>query len=406
LGKDRRSRSEEFTHLVSPCGERADPVFTVFIGENDQVVLRIKGAGDLEGSADWLVPDDHLGHIHAQTLNQPVLLGVGARDAYFDTAPALIRYPVYDEIKLCRAGDFMGGCAVSRPCNQFLCDIPPSEFYKIASVGDLSISIIGPKGPVEVKCSPDDGATPPPPPSSVSKTGKYPPPRPDPLMDAVEHDPRYWGANAQSIGTSNWSNAPFKDLKITKGNDTYAQRSQIRPGRGVSSESRVTEITLSGTFHVSYMDDKGKSHEAEFRDVPSEEGTHYPHREFYFDARGRVLLCTFDLNDDPALGNERWCLPVADGSPEKAVPIPELLGTAPLSVMTLTWDALIRYPKNDQIGKYQEGQMLGGAPDDFASRQTADGAARYRIESIAADHMVLVRDGKRLTVPLIAGERR
>src|SRR5665213_1732089 len=377
IGMDQHRHTADFTKPVGMSGDRPDLIYTVFIGHDDQPVIRTSLRGEPKVLGDWHVADDRLGHVNPQAMSQPQLLGIGPRDPYFDSAQALVRYPIYDELRLSRAGDFFGGGATSETYNGVTRTVPAGDLIEISAVGTDSITFIGPKGPVVVKFSPDAG------PAALKAGGKVPqgPPVTQPSGESPARsllgwiaEQMYRGEKMQSIGVSNWASR------------------------------KVTGVALTGDVHVTYTDGDGKPRAADFHNVPTEKGTQYPNREFYFDARYDVLLRTYDLTDN-GLRAERWCVPIADGKPDKPIPLPQLLGTTPNTAITNQWDAIIRFPRNDRIDTYRNGEMLGGDKHDYTSHQTKLGIGRYRIESILADHMILIADGKRITAPLEAGAK-
>ncbi|HZL37240.1 MAG TPA: hypothetical protein VFC78_18110 [Tepidisphaeraceae bacterium] len=407
IGMDQHRHTADFTKPVGMSGDRPDLIYTVFIGHDDQPVIRTSLRGEPKVLGDWHVADDRLGHVNPQAMSQPQLLGIGPRDPYFDSAQALVRYPIYDELRLSRAGDFFGGGATSETYNGVTRTVPAGDLIEISAVGTDSITFIGPKGPVVVKFSPDAG------PAALKAGGKVPqgPPVTQPSGESPGRsllgwiaEQMYRGEKMQSIGVSNWASKKVTDLKMSARGRSYAWPAEIRPGGGESSMGEVTEVALTGDVHVTYTDGNGKPRTADFHNVATEKGTQYPKREFYFDARYDVLLRTYDLTDN-GLRAERWCVPIADGKPDKPIPLPQLLGTTPNTAITNQWDAIIRFPRNDRIDTYRNGEMLGGDKHDYTSHQTKLGIGRYRIESILADHMILIADGKRITAPLEAGAK-
>lgn len=403
-GDGGRRRSAEFTGPLLPCGGESGVTCTVFIAHDDQVVVRIAGNAEADGADRWHVPDDHLGHVEAKAMPQPEVLGVGPRDPFFDTAEALVRYPLYDEFEIVRPGGYLGGFRrTAEWCGgRLVREIPESAFYKVIAVRDDAVTFVGEKGRIEVKPAADAGpaaAAPGTVPGEVAGTPRARGQGEEGGLSAWLGKMIYSGPQAQSIGVSNWSDKPIRDVKIEAGGRIYAWDGEVRPGGGHASVGGVSEVTVAGKVHVAYTDGAGLKREADFEDVPTEKGIQDPDRDFYFDAGGNVLLHAQDLSDHGPRG-EKWCLPKTDGPPGEKLPLPQLLAVAPAPGLPDVWFALVRYPRNDRIGTYNAGDMLGGEKDDFTSRQTKEGDARYRIEEIGADRMVLVREGKRTTIPL------
>lgn len=390
-GADGHKHTAEFTH-ARDVRDHPTGLINVYVGFSDQIVAQAGGRSH--------VPDDRLGYIISTVMHEPQLIGTTARDPYFDTAEALIRYPVYDEIRFVRRGDFIGsgGTFFFRSKGRVVREIPPAEFMRVEDVGDGSIALVGPKGRFEVKPAADDAPLPGHP--------ADPPPITIPFLDPAKRKAQekesariqamFSGLASQQLGVSNWGRADVTHLRIAAHGQIYEWNGTIRAGGGAAHVGSVHEIEVDGTVQVTYSDGAGVQHAATFSNVPDVAGVWMPTREFYFGANYNVLIRTYYA----VFRDNRWVVPDADGPSDKRLEKPELLGVVPVSNMTGTWRALIRYPRNDQIGEFDDGEMLGGDKYDYTSHETPEGDARYRIDLISENQVTLVRDGKRIVITM------
>ena len=418
VGPDGKTHLAEFTRPDYFCSGPAQRLY-VYIGHDDQILVRAIVRSDYQDLDRWHVPDDRVGYIRPEAMKQPQLIGIGRRDTFFDLAIALIRYPSYDELRLVRPGNFLGGPGEEMVCGgKPVRQLPAADFLRVERVADDSITFAGPHGPFTVNWAGDDPPVPgrPAMPTPVRIRPAAPPaanpPNPLALLDpfGLLRVPAAIAAQAlspeishQEIGVSNWSAANITGFKIDAGGKEYVWGfDPIRPGGGDSSETGQLEVLVQGKVQVTYFDGTGHLQKEVFQDVPKEASDKYPNRDFYFDAGGKVLLHCFDLTME-GKQHETWCVPDSQERPEIKIKLPELLGTAPVPSMTGVWNALVRYPGIKDIDTYSDGDMLGGSKTDIVSHETANGNPRYRIESILPDRIVLIRNGERITIKIKDG---
>jgi hypothetical protein len=351
----------------------------------------------------WHVPDDHAGHITAKAMSEPELVGIGPHDPFFDITFALVRYPIYDQLTLCRPRDDVGG--QSTVCDGLIIrEIPPATAWFVREIRQRSIVLVGDKTSIELLPATDTGPLPLRP--AATQPLYRPVPKPAPLYHegpleivagallGVSH------RKSQGLGASNWGQSPIVNLQIKTSDGSYTWTNPIRGGGGGENLS-VTELTLSGNIHVTYMDGNGNSRTADFENVPDIHGTNDPQRIFTFDAGYNALVHCYDILDGGGRRDDKWLLPAGGPRPDQRLNLPQLIGVDSLPNGIPPSSALIRYPRNDVIAEHGVNQMIGGDYYDVTSHDTPDGIARYRIESITATEMVLVRDGKRIKAPLI-----
>ena len=400
-----RRHTAAFTRPIFSESMVSQTTYTLFFGSRHQLLLRASVQGDFKLLGEWYVPDAERTRVHPRrAMTRPRLVGVGPRDPYFDTAEALVRYPLYDQVDLYRAGDIIGGGVIYDSARKR--ELPGSKGFKVERVWSDRLVLISEDATERIEVGLETDA-----PLSADEEGpEQPPPttRHEPAPDFVQPPRTVKPAESgqqesppQGIDVSNFGERAVRDLVFEAGGEKWQWFArpgvELRPG-GVSSGYYPVPMNIQGKVHVSYTDGNGRHRAADFERVPSGGGQTFPHRRFYFDSHYNVLLETFDL--DAPEENVRWFVPVDKGDPHRKVAVPELLATAFQSGIGGGYTALIRYPFYDAIGEYRDGQMLGGSATDYVSHETRDGIPRYRIEAVETGRMVLVRAGKRISVPL------
>ncbi|HEX4794689.1 MAG TPA: WD40 repeat domain-containing protein [Humisphaera sp.] len=397
-----RRHQSQFTRPDFGCGDGTDEhlTYTLYVGFDHQSFIRTSLSDAYRDNDRWHVPDDRAGHITAKAMNEPQLVGIGPNDPFFDITLALVRYPVYDELTLCRPGDYVTGGGTTECDGLIIRDIPQATNWFVTEVREHSLMVVADGRSLELMPATDTGALPLP--------ATQPLYRPAPKRESPFHkgpvdilaNVVFGKRKMQGLGVSNWGAKQMTDLRIQTSNGSYKWSTPMRPGGGQASMS-VTELTLSGKIHLTYVDGNGASRTADFENVPEIGTASDPQRMFFFDAGYNALLHCYDIADDFTRGDDKWLLSAGSPKPDEPLALPQYIGIGELAANGAVYRALIRYPRNDSIAEYTQTRIIGGDYYDASSHDTPDGVPRYRIESITTTEMVLVRDGKRISVPLM-----